>query len=88
MNEKITDGARNLFEKATGKHVPEKVCYSPERVHCFEDFICTSVPRIERGLEYCADSPHGTLLRQWQTGRESKPNVFASSRDLVGSKLL
>ncbi|EED19433.1 conserved hypothetical protein [Talaromyces stipitatus ATCC 10500] len=23
-NEKITDGARNLFEKVTGKHVPEK----------------------------------------------------------------
>ncbi|KAF2267641.1 hypothetical protein CC78DRAFT_577023 [Lojkania enalia] len=25
MNEKITDGARNMFEKATGKEVPEKV---------------------------------------------------------------
>lgn len=25
MNEKITDGARNMFEKATGKHVPDKV---------------------------------------------------------------
>lgn len=24
VNEKITDGARNLFEKATGKNVPEK----------------------------------------------------------------
>ncbi|CAI6338822.1 unnamed protein product [Periconia digitata] len=24
LNEKITDGARNAFEKATGKHVPEK----------------------------------------------------------------
>ncbi|KAL6721042.1 hypothetical protein ACLMJK_000142 [Lecanora helva] len=24
MNEKITDGARGMFEKATGKHVPEK----------------------------------------------------------------
>jgi len=23
-NEKITDGARNLFEKATGKNVPDK----------------------------------------------------------------
>lgn len=25
MNEKITDGARGLFEKATGKKVPDKV---------------------------------------------------------------
>ncbi|EOA84030.1 uncharacterized protein SETTUDRAFT_164344 [Exserohilum turcica Et28A] len=25
INEKITDGARNMFEKATGKHVPEKI---------------------------------------------------------------
>ncbi|KAF9731286.1 hypothetical protein PMIN06_004967 [Paraphaeosphaeria minitans] len=25
VNEKITDGARNLFEKATGKKVPEKI---------------------------------------------------------------
>ncbi|KAG9202242.1 hypothetical protein G6514_004680 [Epicoccum nigrum] len=25
VNEKITDGARNMFEKATGKHVPEKI---------------------------------------------------------------
>ncbi|KAL2039499.1 hypothetical protein N7G274_007771 [Stereocaulon virgatum] len=24
MNEKITDQARGMFEKATGKHVPEK----------------------------------------------------------------
>jgi len=24
VNEKITDGARNMFEKATGKNVPEK----------------------------------------------------------------
>jgi len=24
VNEKITDGARNLFEKATGKDVPDK----------------------------------------------------------------
>merc|ERR1712039_235101 len=24
INEKITDGARNMFEKATGKNVPEK----------------------------------------------------------------
>ncbi|KAF2685770.1 hypothetical protein K458DRAFT_387724 [Lentithecium fluviatile CBS 122367] len=24
MNEKITDGARNMFEKATGKKVPDK----------------------------------------------------------------
>lgn len=24
VNEKITDGARGFFEKATGKHVPEK----------------------------------------------------------------
>lgn len=24
INEKITDGARNMFEKATGKKVPEK----------------------------------------------------------------
>ncbi|KAL1800724.1 hypothetical protein ACET3X_001066 [Alternaria dauci] len=25
VNEKITDGARNMFEKATGKDVPDKV---------------------------------------------------------------
>ncbi|KAJ4350616.1 hypothetical protein N0V95_004575 [Ascochyta clinopodiicola] len=25
VNEKITDGARNMFEKATGKNVPDKV---------------------------------------------------------------
>jgi hypothetical protein len=25
MNEKITDGARDMFEKATGKKVPSKV---------------------------------------------------------------
>ncbi|PSN62792.1 hypothetical protein BS50DRAFT_129461 [Corynespora cassiicola Philippines] len=25
MNEKITDGARNMFEKATGKNVPDKI---------------------------------------------------------------
>ncbi|KAF2086315.1 hypothetical protein K490DRAFT_20515, partial [Saccharata proteae CBS 121410] len=25
MNEKITDGARGMFEKATGKDVPDKV---------------------------------------------------------------
>ncbi|KAJ4405119.1 hypothetical protein N0V91_005481 [Didymella pomorum] len=24
VNEKITDGARNMFEKATGKNVPDK----------------------------------------------------------------
>ncbi|KAJ4291171.1 hypothetical protein N0V90_010369 [Kalmusia sp. IMI 367209] len=24
INEKITDGARNMFEKATGKNVPDK----------------------------------------------------------------
>ncbi|KAF2197303.1 hypothetical protein GQ43DRAFT_475562 [Delitschia confertaspora ATCC 74209] len=24
VNEKITDGARGMFEKATGKHVPDK----------------------------------------------------------------
>ncbi|OCK75326.1 hypothetical protein K432DRAFT_272950, partial [Lepidopterella palustris CBS 459.81] len=24
INEKITDGARNMFEKATGKDVPDK----------------------------------------------------------------
>jgi len=24
MNEKITDGARNMFEKATGKDIPDK----------------------------------------------------------------
>lgn len=29
-NEKITDKARGMFEKATGKNVPDKVCrYSP-----------------------------------------------------------
>jgi hypothetical protein len=25
VNEKITDGARNMFEKATGKDIPDKV---------------------------------------------------------------
>ncbi|KAG9191786.1 hypothetical protein G6011_10520 [Alternaria panax] len=25
VNEKITDGARNMFEKATGKDVPDKI---------------------------------------------------------------
>ncbi|KAK3207453.1 hypothetical protein GRF29_103g1022391 [Pseudopithomyces chartarum] len=25
VNEKITDGARNMFEKATGKNVPDKI---------------------------------------------------------------
>ncbi|KAF2737940.1 hypothetical protein EJ04DRAFT_421793, partial [Polyplosphaeria fusca] len=25
VNEKITDGARDMFEKATGKKVPEKI---------------------------------------------------------------
>ncbi|KAH7378674.1 hypothetical protein BKA66DRAFT_421149 [Pyrenochaeta sp. MPI-SDFR-AT-0127] len=25
VNEKITDGARNVFEKATGKNVPDKL---------------------------------------------------------------
>ncbi|KAL5121123.1 hypothetical protein ACEQ8H_000974 [Pleosporales sp. CAS-2024a] len=25
VNEKITDGARNMFEKATGKNVPSKL---------------------------------------------------------------
>ena len=25
MNEKVTDGARSMFEKATGKNIPDKV---------------------------------------------------------------
>jgi hypothetical protein len=32
MNEKITDGARGMFEKATGKHVPDKVSSYQQRI--------------------------------------------------------